>query len=72
MSVLVTGVNCLVGLHMAKILLGEGFEVVGYDQMDISRAKKEFSYKVRYDLKGSLEDFIETLRQRGKRGNITS
>jgi len=69
MSVLVTGVNCLVGLHMAKILLGEGFEVVGYDQMDISRAKKELSYRDCNDLKGSLEDFIETLRQRG---NLTS
>jgi nucleoside-diphosphate-sugar epimerase len=32
MSVLVTGVNGLVGLHTAKILLDEGFEVVGYDQ----------------------------------------
>ncbi len=69
MSVLVTGVNGRVGLHMAKILLGEGFEVVGYDQMDISRAKKELSYRDRHDLKGSLGDFIETLRQRG---NVTS
>jgi nucleoside-diphosphate-sugar epimerase len=32
MSVLVTGVNGLVGLHAAKLLLDEGFEVVGYDQ----------------------------------------
>ncbi len=32
MSVLVTGVNGLIGLHTAKILLDEGFEVVGYDQ----------------------------------------
>jgi len=69
MSVLVTGVNGLVGLHMAKILLGEGFEVVGYDQLDISRATRELSYQVGYDLKGSLGDFIETSRQRG---NVTS
>jgi nucleoside-diphosphate-sugar epimerase len=32
MAVLVTGVNGLIGLHTAKILLYEGFEVVGYDQ----------------------------------------
>jgi nucleoside-diphosphate-sugar epimerase len=32
MSILVTGVNGLVGLHTAKILLDEGFKVVGYDQ----------------------------------------
>ena len=31
MSVLVTGVNGLVGVHTAKILLEEGFKVVGYD-----------------------------------------
>ncbi len=32
MAVLVTGINGLVGLHTARILLDEGFEVVGYDQ----------------------------------------
>jgi len=32
MAVLVTGVNGLVGLHTARILLDEGLEVVGYDQ----------------------------------------
>jgi len=32
--------------------------------LDISRARKELSYQVRYDLKGSIEHFIETLRQR--------
>jgi nucleoside-diphosphate-sugar epimerase len=94
-SVLVTGVNGLIGLHTARILLDEGYEVVGYDQnrwgelafypevadgpgmdpyvsqspirgpLDISRAKRELSYQVGYDLKGSLGDFIETLRQRG-------
>ena len=31
MSVLITGVNGLVGVHTANILLEEGFEVVGYD-----------------------------------------
>jgi nucleoside-diphosphate-sugar epimerase len=31
MAVLVTGVNGLVGIHTAKILLEEGFEVVGHD-----------------------------------------
>ncbi len=37
--------------------------------LDISRATRELSYQVGYDLKGSLGDFIETLRQRG---NVTS
>jgi len=32
MAVLVTGVNGLLGLHTARILLDEGLEVVGYDQ----------------------------------------
>ena len=31
MSVLVTGVNGMTGLHTAKLLLEEGLEVVGYD-----------------------------------------
>ena len=31
MSVLITGVNGLVGLHLAKILVDEGWDVVGYD-----------------------------------------
>jgi nucleoside-diphosphate-sugar epimerase len=31
MSVLITGVNGLVGLHLAKILVENGLEVVGYD-----------------------------------------
>ena len=31
MSVLITGLNGLVGIHTAKILLEDGFEVVGYD-----------------------------------------
>ena len=31
MSILITGMNGLVGIHTAKILLEEGFEVVGYD-----------------------------------------
>lgn len=31
MSVLITGVNGLVGVHTAKILLDEGIKVVGYD-----------------------------------------
>jgi len=31
MSVLITGVNGLVGLHLAKILIDEGWDVVGYD-----------------------------------------
>ena len=31
MSILITGVNGLVGVYTAKILLDEGFEVVGYD-----------------------------------------
>lgn len=65
MAVLVTGVNGLIGLHTARILLDEGYEVVGYDQMDISRATRELAYQVRYDLKGSLEDFIDTVRQKG-------
>ena len=33
--------------------------------LDISRAKKELSYRVRHDLRGSIEEFIETVRQRG-------
>jgi len=32
--------------------------------LDIGRAQKELSFSVARDLKGSLEDFIETLRQR--------
>ena len=32
--------------------------------LDISRSQKELSFKVAFDLKGSLEHFIETLRQR--------
>jgi UDP-glucose 4-epimerase len=32
--------------------------------LDIRRAQKELSFSVRRDLKGSLEHFIETLRQR--------
>ena len=31
MSVLVTGVNGLTGLHTAKLLLEKGLDVVGYD-----------------------------------------
>ena len=31
MSVLITGVNGLVGLHLAKILVENGLDVVGYD-----------------------------------------
>ena len=31
MSILVTGINGMTGLHTAKILLDKGFEVVGYD-----------------------------------------
>ena len=37
--------------------------------LDISRAQRELSYRVHHDLKGSIEDFVETLRQRG---NIAS
>jgi hypothetical protein len=32
--------------------------------LDIGRAQKEVSFNVARDLKGSLEHFIETLRQR--------
>jgi nucleoside-diphosphate-sugar epimerase len=32
--------------------------------LDISRAKKELSYRIRKDLRGSIEDFVETVRQR--------
>jgi hypothetical protein len=32
--------------------------------LDIGRAQKELSFSVANDLKGSLEHFIETLRQR--------
>jgi nucleoside-diphosphate-sugar epimerase len=32
--------------------------------LDISRAKEELSFRVARDLKGSLEHFIETLKQR--------
>ena len=37
--------------------------------LDITRAKKDLSYQVRHDLKGSIEDFMENVRQRG---NVTS
>ena len=31
MSVMITGINGMTGLHTAKRLLQEGLEVVGYD-----------------------------------------
>ena len=35
-----------------------------YGPLDIRRAQEELSFSVARDLKGSLEHFIETLRQR--------
>jgi hypothetical protein len=32
--------------------------------LDIGRAEKELTFSIKRDLKGSLEHFIETLRQR--------
>ena len=31
MSVMITGINGMTGLHSAKLLLEEGLDVVGYD-----------------------------------------
>jgi nucleoside-diphosphate-sugar epimerase len=58
----------------AEICLGPGMDPYVSQSpirgpLDIRRAKKELSYQVRYDLKGSIEDFLETVRQRG---NVTS
>jgi nucleoside-diphosphate-sugar epimerase len=58
----------------AEISLGPGMDPYVSQSpirgpLDISRAKRELSFQVRYDLKGSLEAFIDTLRQRG---NLTS
>jgi nucleoside-diphosphate-sugar epimerase len=53
----------------AKIYIGPGMHPYITQSpmrgpLDIRRAQKELSFSVRRDLKGSLEHFIETLRQR--------
>lgn len=58
----------------AEISLGPGMDPYVSQSpirgpLDITRAKNELSYQVRHDLKGSLGDFVETVRQRG---NVTS